>query len=326
MGILLRKIDVVTAVCQSTSCFYVHLYRVTASRKNLYKTATPVDLGIHNPEQILRAPVILLVSGYGVLCREREDDAPVLNRVLSDTKTFFYKEKGRTLSFIRREQLERVSGLLEKSNIELCDIDLVTGEITPEIIERHAQQFVKNNITFRRILTPGRTGSVIAGCIYKNIRLYVLALFVLLLILNLFLKGLLEKEYGTQAAELSALRKQSEQLQEVALEKERIGRVFRDNIPWKYGMLCDYLGAVVPPDIILKRMGVQPLMKTLSNGESPAVRTNTILVSGYASRPEQITFFMQNIEKEEYAQKVRLKEMRQDKENGNFTFTIEILI
>lgn len=326
MSILLRKIDVVTAVCQSTSCFCMHLYRVTASRKNLCKTAAPVDLGIHNPEQILRAPVILLVSGYGVLCREREDDAPMLNRIMSDTKTFFYKEKDGTVSFIRREQLERVSGLLEKNNIELCDTDLFTGEITPEIIERHALRFVKNNITFRRVFTPGKTGSVIAGSIYKNIRLYVLALFFSLLMLNLFLKGSLEKEYGAQAAELSALRKQNEQLQEVSQEKERIGKVFRDNIPWKYGMLCDYLAACVPPDIILQRMGVQPLLKALSGGESPAIRTNTILVSGYASRTEQITFFLQNIEKEEYARKVQLKEMRQDKENGNFTFTIEILI
>lgn len=326
MSILLRKIDVVTAVYQSTSCFCMHLYRVTVTCKNQYRTATPVDPDVLDPEHTFRAPVILLVSGYGVLRREPGDDSAVMSRVMSDTKTFFYKEKDRIVSFIRREQLERVSGLLKKKNVELCDIDFFTGEVTPELIERQARLFVKNNITFRRVFTPGRAGSVIAGCIYRNIRLYVLALFFILLILNIFLKGSLEKEYGAQAAELSALRKQSEQLQEVSQEKERIGKVFRDNISWKYGMLCDYLAACVPPDIILQRMGVQPLMKALSGGESPVIRANTVLVSGYTSRTEYITCFMRNIEKEEYSQKVQLKEMKQEKETGNFTFTIEILI
>lgn len=326
MSILLRETDVVAADYQSVSSFHMRFYKVSVNYKKQYKTSEAAEPDMHHLKQSISAPVILLVTGYGVVCKEQGEDSPVISRILSDTNTFFYKEKDGVVSFIRREQLEQVSVLFEKNNIEVGDIDFITGEITPEKIVSHVQCFVNKNITLKRIFTPGRSGSVIAMCIYKNIRLYLFALLFILLSVNLFIKGKLEKRYSIQTAELSSLRKQNELLQEVSQEKDKIMQVFRDNISRGYGMLCDYLAAGVPADIILQRMGVQPLRKALSNGESPDILADTIIISGYTSRTESITCFIQNIEKEEYINKVQLKQMKQDKETGRFIFTIEILI
>lgn len=326
MNFLLRKIDVILAVYQSPATFTLHQYVVTVTLKNQYKVQKRELSGENHLRQVVSSPVLLLLTGYGVLQRARSADPEVTARIVSDTATFFYKEHNGIISLIRREQLAHVTAVFEKNNIHPCNIDFISPECGAEDVQHYTRHFFDKNITIKHLITPGKHNSIIAERIYKNIRFYMLAATLALLLVNTFVKYKLQETCNIEAAELLALERQNSKLHSVSKEKKQIMQLFRNNIPWKYSMLCDYLAAQLPPEIILQRMGVQPLEKGLANGEPPKIRAGIICITGYTSQTEAITSFIQNIEKENYTKQVQLKQMKQNNQEGTFTFTIEVMI
>lgn len=326
MKFLCNKINILLTNYQSPADFTLSLYTVTIGFKNRYLIKKEGRFQSSKLQQIECLPTLLLLTGYGVLHKTREENPEMIERIISGSNTFFYKEKSGEISLIRKDQLMHATGLFEKNKIEPCDIDFIKSEPSQEDIQLYANDFIKRNITLKALVYPGKSNSLIAQHIYKRIRYYLLTVAFILLTANTFIKYKLEQTCNKQTVELIAIQKQNSKLNSVSMEKKQVLKIFQGNLPWQYSMLCDYLAALVPSEIILQRIGVQPLSKNLANGELPKIIPNTILITGCTSQTETITDFIQKIEKEPYSKKIQLKQMRQNKEDGTFTFMIEILL
>lgn len=322
---LLDKIAVLIAVCHADGETEFKLCPFVFLRGKGYCAKEEVHGHLPALVTSLPNPVLLVVTGYGVLDKARTDQTGIVERVLADRINFFCRERNDTLLFIRSVQLGNITALLEKNKIDCCDIELLK-EITPSALENYVETFVRTHVKLSVIFRPGKRNSILSETLYKKARFYLLGVILFLLVANLFFNAKFEEIASRQTVQLLALEKQNGKQTLVSKEKQKILTEFAEQLSWKYSVLCDYIAAQVPPEITLERISVQPLRKQLMNGMPPLVNNNRILVGGHAGDVTEITRFISRLEKEPYACGVHLRQMHQDKESGVFLFNLEIML
>lgn len=326
---LFGKINVLAAVCQPAAEAEFRLYPLVPVRGKGYRMETPLPEAftetVPGLSKLPKLPTLLVITGYGVLEKSLPDDTGVAERVLADSLHFVCKERGPSMLFIRREQVDALTVVLTRNGIELCDLELFR-EVSPDVLSGYAERFLRENLKLTTLFLPQKKNSILAAHLYKRFRYYILGGFLVLLLVNFFVHKDLSETASRQTLQRTSLEKQSGRQNQVSKEKQKVLTAFMDNLPWKYSMLCDYLAAQVSAEIVLQRMAVQPLTKQVTSGTPPAILPERILISGSASDALEITRFIALLEKEPYAGKVHLRQMAQEKATGTFSFNLEVVL
>ena len=144
-------------------------------------------------------PVLISISGYGVVTKPTEDTA-IVEKVTSDPETFAWSfsnddtdEGSATISFVRREQVEPLGQRLAANGIPFMDIRYGRAAADPDQEAlRQAESFYRDTLKWRTLLRPTPEGRMVAKAAERRLRLPVLGVMLLLLVVNTFASGSLQ--------------------------------------------------------------------------------------------------------------------------------------
>ena len=270
-------------------------------------------------------PVLISVSGYGIVTKPTEDTA-IVEKVTSDPETFAWsfsdeKEDSGSISFVRREQVEPLGQRLAANGIPSINIryERVAADPEQEAL-RQAERFYRDTLKWRTLLRPTPEGRMVAKAAERRLRLPVLGLMLLLLVVNTFASGSLQERRAQQRSVLSAREKRQDTSQ--ARSEQRRAAV----AAFSHRLLLDRAASHVPSSVTLTSLAVQPLSKTLEEGKDPVFASNTLSIRGVTNDASAVSELMTGLRSEPPLHEARLEGLEQNRESGATEFKITVAL
>ena len=276
-------------------------------------------------------PVLISVSGYGVVTKPAEDTA-IVEKVTSDPETFAWsfsderKDLG-SISFVRREQVEPLGQRLAANGIPVMDIRYGPAAADPEQEAlRQAERFYRDTLKWRTLLRSTPEGRMVAKAAERRLRLPVLGLILLLLVVNTFASGSLRERRAQQRTVLSAREKKQDASQARSEQRRAAVAEFSRRLPYRHALLLDRVASHVPPAVTLSVLAVQPLSKTLEEGKDPVFVSETLSIRGVTNDASAVSELMTGLRSELPLREARLEGLEQNRESGATEFKITVAL
>ena len=276
-------------------------------------------------------PVLISVSGYGVVTKPAEDTA-IVEKVTSDPETFAWsfsdeREDSGSISFVRREQVEPLGQRLAANGIPVMDIRYGPAAADPEQEAlRQAERFYRDTLKWRTLLRPTPEGRMVAKAAERRLRLPVLGLMLLLLVVNTFASGSLRERRAQQRTVLSAREKKQDASQARSEQRRAAVAEFSRRLPYRHALLLDRVASHVPPAVTLSVLAVQPLSKTLEEGKDPVFVSETLSIRGVTNDASAVSELMTGLRSEPPLREARLEGLEQNRESGATEFKITVAL
>ncbi len=278
--------------------------------------------------------VLMYLTGTGVVskivCAENEE---YINTIKTDDENFSYSQteslNNTLISFVRKSQLNNLLSFLDDHKI------LVIKEYYEALkeppgnceIRNIYEYFIKEwNVTFFNVLRPGKINSIIAFNLYKRLRIFVLTIILLFLIINSTIFKNISEEHEIIVTRLQTEKNRVERNNKNDKEINLLVSEFEKNMPLKFSIVCDIIASRLPIQSSLNSLFLQKIKANLENGKNPVVMDNIIQVHGSCSDPENVSEYIDLLEKENFAKEIAILSLRQEKLKRDFNFLIEIKI
>ena len=276
-------------------------------------------------------PVLISVSGYGIVTKPTEDTA-IVGKVTSDPETFAWsfsdeKEDSGSISFVRREQVEPLGQRLAENGIPFMDVRYGRAAADPEQEAlRQAERFYRDTLKWRTLLRPIPEGRMVAKAAERRLRLPVLGLMLLLLVVNTFASGSLRERHAQQRTVLSAREKKQDASQARSEQRRAAVAEFSHRLPYRQALLLDRAASHVPLSVTLTSLAVQPLSKTLEEGKDPVFASKTLSIRGVTNDASAVSELMTGLRSEPLLREARLESLEQNRESGETEFKITVAL
>lgn len=276
-------------------------------------------------------PVLISVSGYGIITKPSED-AAIVEKVTSDPERFAWSlsdeaDSPGSISFVRREQVEPLGQRLAENGIPSVGIRYGPAAADSEQeAERQAEHFYRDALKWRTLLCPTPEGSQIAGTLGRRLRLPVLGLTLLLLLLNTLAYDSLRERRAKQRTVLSAREKTQNVSQVRSGQRRAVIADFSCRLPYRHALLLDRTASHVPTAVTLSTLAVQPLSKTLEDGRDPALVSGTLSIRGVTDDAAAVSVLMAGLKSEPPVREARLEQLEQNRESGSTEFKITVAL
>ena len=276
-------------------------------------------------------PVLISVSGYGIVTKPTEDTA-IVEKVTSDPETFAWsfsdeKEDSGSISFVRREQVEPLGQRLAANGIPFMDIRYGRAAADPEQEAlRQAERFYRDTLKWRTLLRPIPEGRMVAKAAERRLRLPVLGLMLLLLVVNTFASGSLRERRAQQRTVLAARGKRQDASQARSEQRRAAVAAFSHRLPYRHALLLDRAASHVPLSVTLTSLAVQPLSKTLEEGKDPVFASETLSIRGVTNDASAVSELMTGLRSEPLLREARLESLEQNRESGETEFKITVAL
>lgn len=276
-------------------------------------------------------PVLISVSGYGIITKPSED-AAIVEKVTADPERFAWSLSDETdtpgsISFVRREQVEPLGQRFAENGIPSVGIRYGPAAADPEQeAERQAEHFYRDSLKWRTLLRPTPEGSQIARTLGRRLRLPVLGLTLLLLLLNTLVYDSLRERRAKQRTVLSAREKTQNVSQARSGQRRAVIADFSRRLPYRHALLLDRTASHVPTAVTLSTLAVQPLSKTLEDGRDPALVSGTLSIRGVTDDAAAVSVLMAGLKSEPPVREARLEQLEQNRESGSTEFKITVAL
>ena len=272
-------------------------------------------------------PVLISVSGYGVVTKLAEDTA-IVGKVtfawsFSDDDT---DRDSATISFVRREQVEPFGENLFSKGVPTADIRYAAATDDPEREARRQVERFYRSLAWRTLLRPTPEGRMVAKAAERRLRLPVLGLMLLLLVVNTFAFGSLRERHAQQRTVLSAREKKQDASQARSEQRRAAVAEFSRRLPYRHALLLDRVASHVPPAVTLSVLAVQPLSKTLEEGKDPVFVSETLSIRGVTNDASAVSELMTELRSEPPLHEARLEGLKQNRESGATEFKITVAL
>lgn len=284
------------------------LWRITTARK---AETIPYDAAV-----IAKGLCAVTVDGYGVI-RKTSDDAGIAAKVREAPETFVWSEQEGTIFFVRRTRL--VPLLEELSAADIRPALLACGT-APAACARQLYETLR----WRELLRLNHSSSALAQAVARRMLPVWLGLFFLLLCLNSL--------YGPQWQARRQLLQQERQARETAGSRSAESSVrqrqlladFRGGLPVDCSLLCDRIGALIPAQITLTQLDIEPVVGRIDPGKPLKRRERTVVLTGLSRSPEAVTTLNDALTRLPAVREVRLVSVDRTRDDRQLQFLIEL--
>lgn len=275
-------------------------------------------------------PVLISVSGYGVVTKPTENTA-IVGKVTSDPETFAWsfsdeREDSGSISFVRREQVEPFLENLFGKGVPAADIRYAAATDDPEREARRQAEGFYRNLSWRTLLRSSLEGRMAAKAAERRLRLPVLGVMLLLLVVNTLVSGSLQERRAQLRTVLSAREKKMERSQERTAGRTAIVADFTRRLPYRHALLLDRAASHVPPSVTLISLAVQPMLKTLEDGHDPVCAYGFLTIRGRTQDAGSVSALMGGLKSEPLLREARLEGLEQNRESGETEFKIAVAL
>lgn len=275
-------------------------------------------------------PVLISVSGYGVVTKPIEDTA-IVGKVTSDPETFAWsfsdeREDSGSISFVRREQVEPLLENLSGKGVPIADLRYASAAESPEREARRQAEGFYRNLSWRTLLRSSLESRMAAKAAERRLRLPVLGVMLLLLVVNTLVSGSLQERRAQLRTVLSAREKKMERSQERTAGRTAIIADFTRRLPYRHALLLDRAASHVPPSVTLTSLAVQPMLKTLEEGHDPVCAYGFLTIRGRTQDAGSVSALMGGLKSEPLLREARLEGLEQNRESGETEFKIAVAL
>lgn len=269
-----------------------------------------------------RLPLILAVSGYGVLSKDAESSADIVGRVRAEGSGFIWSEEGDVLTFVREEQVAPLIEQLKTNGIRPM-LTACVGQ-DKDAVGRMVDRVYSEYANFKALLRPSAVSSRFAQQLAGKLKMPMLGVVLLVLVVNFMVSGGVRSTYEARRAEMQAIENERGQENEVSSQRKQAIEQFGRAFPEDFSFICDRVALAVPGEITLRSLEVQPLIRPAENGKKLQLMENRVTIKGESPDSERISFYASSIEKLKIVAKVNLTAVEQEPETGLLVFRIDL--
>ena len=338
---MLDRITVIFAFLQQDGVIKLDVLRLVRGKHGVQveedvREVIAGDIG----EMKLKEPTLLLVAGHGIIRKVfHEGDEDGIRRVTENENIIwerFDRDDGEcVLCFTRRDKIESLEEELHGYQvpvIETCLQGVRSGEeglpMNQEWVRGTAiglaERFYDRGITWNDLLKGGKRGDSLAALIAGKIKLIALLCLLGLLVVNYLWNTSVREKCASLQLEIVSLERDVSNREELSREMERVVREFEGSGTGRMSVVLDRVAALIPPEVNLDMLVVNPLLKGLEEGKSVVTRDGCIELSGVTADPEQVTSFTGRLSSSAFARQVKLVSLDRNRETGLFNFKIWI--
>ncbi len=266
-------------------------------------------------EKAGKAPLLIMACGYGVITKEVSAAPDVAAKVMAPESGYIWARDGDRLSFVRQAQMEPFA--------ELKPLAMGCG-VSPSDAGRFAEQYYAQNVKLRNALRPTPEGSVLALQLVRRVQMPVLCLLLTLLVANALIGPRVAGRRQAVQSEIMALERQLGKADDASRSRTQTLAEWGHIPPHGYAWLCDRAASVIPKDIFLTSLSVQPLLKTIEEGKKPNFSENEMVITGCSARSESVSGYAAALGNLHMARQVRLSSVEHDREKDVYTFRINL--
>ena len=307
----------------------LHLLCVRYRKGELYPEQWLPDVLYGQAETYMRKyPVLLLVTGYGVIARDHGEDLPFEHRIRSD-REFLWNVlasagETRQFVFVRKEQVDLLIKQLEKGQINFLGLDILPGEGEQELAFLRAKRFYEEHLKMKKLFAPGTENDRLAGWLAGKLKLPALLLLLCVLGVDYPLRSLLRRKHSVQQTEYVRMQQKVAE-QHLRSEKARlIFREFGEEPAQCLSVLADHIASLLPEGMILENLELNPLKKQVEELKPLFLQQHYVRLEGYTAVPGEITVFTTRLSERNPDWQIRLITLATRKDSADFHFKIGI--
>lgn len=288
----------------------------------------------------IKDPVLLMITGHGIIRKVYRGDEMNERERITNNDEFLWdclvKENGdNVIAFTRKDRVSFYLEKLEQNQVPVIDIhvgnvvieDSVTFEQEMDTRKTSillADQFYKNGIKWKELARAGKRGNILSSLMIKRIKLPLLLCLLGLLLVNYLWNSSVREKYVRQQAELTLLEKNVSNREKLSREMEQVIREFKGKGKNSFTPVLDKIASLVPEEVILETLTLNPLVKTLEDNKPLITREGFIELAGITSNPEKVTAFTSKLTGCDFTRQVKLISLDKNRESGVFNFKIRV--
>lgn len=286
-------------------------------------------------------PVLVVVTGAGVVRKVYDCNQTREIERVTENEAFVWncgeRENGeRMIDFTRKDRIVSLSEAFETDRVPVVDIYIGGGPgrevLLPEeediraAAEWAVKRFYRENAEGKQLLGSGKTGDVLAGLIAGKVKIPLLVCLLCLLLINYLWSASVREEYRRQQEVLPVLETNASGREKVSGEMARIMDEFKGEGKTFFSLLSDRIASLVPPEVNLETLVVNPLIKSIEEKKPLMIREGYIGLTGSTAEPEKVTVLTGSLAGCDFARQVKLLSLDRDRETGLFHFNIWIVL
>lgn len=239
-----------------------------------------------NPQK--NKPIIAIMTGQGVI----EKPITLSERILK-SNDFYWSKNDHTITFVRRDMLkEKIANLM---------FIRVTTTVTDDVIEECKTTFNKEYFNLKN--------ETVLKLFRKQITPLFLAATLIILTINFFINSNIADKNSSLQQELSIKRKKSEQIRQQTDTEKKLLAEIKSERRQKISITIDKIASVIPENILLFTLSIDPLIRSPENKKPLLLSRNTLIIKGATSSSNELILLTNSLSK--FLNEVKIKKIEE---------------
>lgn len=315
--------NLISATYNGNASYDLRLFVCRKSGREIEAEIPVVDTEIIKPK-LASIPTLVVVSGYGVITKTEASAPEIAEKITAPDSGFLWNRRQEQLSFVREEQLSGLLANLSQAGARVLDICCVQDNPSGESVREYVRDYYAASINLCNLFEISPRGSILAGTVASRIKMPVLGCILLLLAANAMITPRLNKKTSRLRSETLQLQKQIGAATESDNNRRQLVAGFNTTLPHSFGWLCDRAAGVLPAEVRLTSLSVQPLTKSLDEGKKPELSLREIVITGESPQPQSVTRYVSELDSVAGPGSAKLSAMEYDKDKRLLNFRINI--
>lgn len=277
-----------------------------------------------NSKEALKYLVVVIVYGYGVVTKS--DDAEICTRIRTDPKSFLWCSMNGKMSFVRKDRLRVVEGELASYNIVPVRVFCIDNDSDFNQIVTILLQKVYDDLKWTILLKPTRESSAAMLVLARRAIFPILGAALVLLAANVLISIHLNNKRQQLQSEVEVRNKAALRNSLTEIRQQELLASFAASFHTSRAVLCDQIARVVPYQVTLTSLEIEPLIERFESGKPLHSRENTVVICGNTPVAADIPSFLQKLSALEQCRNVRLINVEKDRGSNRLIFRIELLL
>lgn len=324
----IRKISVISASFNGSK--YDFLLLVIGREKDEFKVIQSsenvplADIAGKNYD----TPLILIISGKGVVSKDFRTESEEVRQITNHPEEFLFASENTgenrcRITFLRRKMYDSLCQEINIEKLPVIEVRIDAGNNTKHEAIKAAEEFWATQSGMKEILTPSMRSSTLLSLLTKQLSLPVLGVLLVILLGNFMIQQNITDRLKGQQTLMSQAQRNSAQVERITDIKQQVLNDLVNEIHYPYSWIADRIASVVPDDIVLSELEIQPLNGKIQANKTVEADENRIVVKGRCKDPESVTSLTDSIHSLGIFSTVQLNVLSKDR-NNNYQFNIDI--
>lgn len=325
---ILKKVQVIHAVYNGMNFDY-HLLEISMDKNGIKTDKYHKDIIISDiTSKKFDTPIILTISGKGIISKNYKENSEELKRITEQPDDFLFASENMgdgilRVTFLRRHLYESLCKELVVEKLSLVEVRIDANNDPEQEAQKAAEDFWTSEFGVKEAFTPCMRSSCLMSLVAKKILLPVLLFLIVVLLINFFVQQNIGSQLQEQQTLLAQTKRNTAQVEKNLGEKQQLLDQLGNEAKFPYAWIADQVASVVPNEMILTELNIQPLRDRIQNNKPVTTENNKVVIKGRSINPTSVTDFIDSIHGLGVFGAIQLTMHNKDRDNY-YQFTLDV--